>query len=113
MNTAFVRSVCRILVVCVAALPLQAGAARATIEVRLQALGIAAQDAKDRVAALSDAEAASIAGRIDSLPAGAAGGGVGFVLVMIFLVWRFGFSDEAKAGYKEPAKPKPAPEQKK
>ncbi len=54
----------------------------------------------------------ALADRVDSLPAGASGVGIGMILVLIFLVWRFGVSDQAKA---EAAKPgaKPAPEQKK
>ncbi len=133
MNAAFVRFVCRALIVGIAALPLQAGAglvasgdavansqrsqaARITIEGQLEALGVAASDAKLRVAALSDAEAASIAGRIDSAPAGANGGGVGIILVLLFLIWRFFFSDQAQAdAAKSAPKPaaKPAAEQKK
>ena len=133
MKSAFVRTVCRSLVVCIAALPLQAGAglmatgdavahaqrseaARTAIESQLQALGVAASDAQRRVAALTDAEAASIADRIDSAPAGANGAGVGFILVLLFLIWRFFFSEQAQADAgKSAPKPaaKPAPEQKK
>ena len=124
MKSTFVRFVCRIVVVCMAALPFQAqavligtgeaAAARAAVNgfiergevvTQLQALGVSPQAAKERVAALSDAEVASLAGRIDSLPAGAwAGAGLGLILVAILLLWRFVYSDEAKAAQKEPAK---------
>jgi hypothetical protein len=58
---------------------------RAEVQAQLQARGIGAADAKARVAALSDAEAAELAARIDSLPAG---GDVGLLgaIVLIFLV---------------------------
>ena len=124
MNSAFVRILSRVLIASLICLPLQAQAgligtgqaagaaqaqaARSGIDDRLQALGIPARDAKDRIAALTDAEALSIADRIDRLPAGADGGAIGAILVIIFLIWRFNFSDQAKA---EAAKP--APEQKK
>ena len=44
-------------------------------------------EVKARVAALSDAEAAQLAGKIDSLPAGGDGvGGVLWLIVVVFLV---------------------------
>ena len=128
MTSKLARFVCRILVVCMAALPFQAQAvlvgtgeaaagqnhARTTVDAfidrtevatRLQALGVSPQAAKERVAALSNAEVASLADRIDRLPAGAwAGAGLGLILVAIFLLWRFVYSDEAIAAQKEPAK---------
>jgi len=123
-NNAFVRTLCRILVVCMVVSPLSAHAgligtdsvagnaadataARQAIVSQLEALGIAADSARERVAAISDAEALEVAGRIDQLPAGAiAGQTVGMLIVVAFLIWRFGFSDQAKAeaAAKEPAK---------
>jgi len=116
---AFVRSLCRILVVCFAtsSITAQAGligtdaalqgaatqagaarAARATIALQLEALGLTADTARERVAAISDAEALDIAGRIDSAPAGAMAGETFFVLLVVaFLIWRFGFSEQGKA----------------
>lgn len=141
MHSTFVRYICRVLVACIVGLPIQAQAgvigtdqavsaaqaqaARATVAGfinrgvlagQLQALGLAPEAAKERVAALTDAEAATLADRIDSLPAGAfAGQGVGFLLIAIFLLWRFVFSDQAKteaAAPKPAPKPAPAPEKK-
>ena len=139
MKTGFIRFVCRTLVVCIAALPFQAQAGligtdeavaprvqvkhfidRADVASQLQALGVSPQLAQERVAALTDAEAAALADRIDRLPAGAFGGqALGFLIVAIFLLWRFVYSDEAQAetakpGAKPAAKPaaKPKPEAK-
>ena len=138
MKSTFARCVCRILVASMIGLPFQAQAGvigteqavaaaheqaarvtvagfidRADVALQLQSLGLAAKDAKARVAALTDAEVAAIANRIDSLPAGANGGGLGILLVIAFLIWRFVFSDQAKAEAAKPApKPAPAPEKK-
>jgi len=60
---------------------------RADVQQQLQARGITLEQAKARVAALSDAEAAQLAAQIDSLPAG--GDGVGALigaLLIVFLV---------------------------
>ena len=54
------------------------------MQAQLQNLGIAKADAQARVAALTDDEAATLAGRIDSLPAG--GDGVIGSLIFVFLV---------------------------
>lgn len=60
---------------------------RADVQTRLQELGIAPQDAQARVAALTDAEAAALADRLDSLPAGGDGiiGALLFVFVLLLL----------------------------
>jgi hypothetical protein len=52
---------------------------RADVQARLQALGVDAADARERVAALTDEDAARLAGQIDEAPAG------GFIEVVIFL----------------------------
>jgi hypothetical protein len=57
---------------------------RADVRAQLEAYGVSADDVKSRVAALTDAEAAELAARIDSLPAG----GIGIVsaILVVFLV---------------------------
>jgi len=97
MNRIFARSVCRILILWLAAFPCSSYAgmiatdqvlaaaptqdARATlrnlvrrgdVSSKLQGLGISPGSAPARVDAMTDAEVADIAGRIDSLPAGGA-----------------------------------------
>jgi hypothetical protein len=111
MHRSFVRAVSRILVVCLTAFSFQAQAgligtaetvagaqaARALLADQLARFGIAADAARDRVAALSDAEAVQLAGKVESAPAGADGIAVGMILVVLFLFWRFVLSDQAKA----------------
>ena len=113
MSTSFVRLVSRLLVVCMIALPFQAHAGligtdevisaaqaaaardtvasflnRSDVTGQLQLLGLNAKDAKDRVAALTDAEVAKLAGQIESMPAGAGdGAALIVVLLIIWLVW--------------------------
>jgi len=114
MNASFVRLLSRLLIVCLIGLPFQvnagmigtdqvvsaaqAQAARATVlrqlsraEVagQLQSLGLTAQNAQDRVAALTDSEVAKLAGQIDSLPAGASssGGAILLIIVIGVLIW--------------------------
>jgi len=57
---------------------------RADVQAHLQAYGVSPSEAKARVAALTDAEAAALAARIDELPAG----GVGIIgaILIVFLV---------------------------
>lgn len=120
MNLAFVRLVSRLLIASLACLPLQARAepigtdqvvsaeqaqperaahaARASLASALQALGVEPDAAQARVAALTDAEALSLADRVADAPAGAlSGAGIGAILVILFLIWRFTMSDQAKA----------------
>ncbi len=114
MNSTLVRFVCRLLVICMAVLPFQAGAgmvgtgeavaagpssrdARAALAQQLQAYGIAADSAQQRIAALSDAEVRELAGQVDALPAGANGAAIGMIAVILFLIWRFLISPEATA----------------
>jgi hypothetical protein len=112
MSTSFVRFVSRLLVVCLMGLPFQVNAgmigtdqavsaaqarvaraavlsqiSRADVASQLQSLGLTPQAAKDRVAALTDAEVAKLAGQIDSLPAGASSGGVLLVILIGVLIW--------------------------
>ncbi|HLX80507.1 MAG TPA: PA2779 family protein [Burkholderiales bacterium] len=112
MTTSFVRLVSRLLVVCLIGLPFQVDAgmigtdqavtaaqaqaaraavlsqiSRAEIAAQLQSLGITAQDARDRVAALTDGEVTRLAGQIDSLPAGGGGEALLVVVVLALLLW--------------------------
>lgn len=114
MSTFFTRLVSRLLMVCMIGLPFQvhaglvgtddvvsaaqAVAARSTVATvlnradvagQLQALGLTPQAAKDRVAALTDAEVAKLAGQIDSLPAGAdsSAGAILLLILLGVLIW--------------------------
>ncbi len=49
---------------------IEAALDRAEVRAKLQEYGVSVVDAKARVAALTDEEAASLAGKIDTLPAG-------------------------------------------
>ncbi|HEX9396411.1 MAG TPA: PA2779 family protein [Burkholderiales bacterium] len=60
---------------------------RADVQLQMESLGVSPQDVKARVASLSDAEVASLAGKIDSLPAGGdAVGAVLWIALVVFLV---------------------------
>lgn len=112
MNSTLVRLVCRLLIVCMAVLPFQAGAGmvgtsesvasaqpsaavRAALADQLQAYGVAGDFAKERIAALTDAQALELAGQMDRLPAGANGAAIGMIAVILFLIWRFILSPDA------------------
>ena len=90
MNATFVRIVYRLLVASLLVLPLSPraeligtaqlaasavvpAAVRAGIEDQLVTYGLSREDARARMAALSDAELARLAGGIENLPAGASG----------------------------------------
>lgn len=60
---------------------------RADVASQLQSLGVDPSAAKDRVAALTDQEVRSLAGRIQSLPAGADSGAILLIVVIAFAVW--------------------------
>src|SRR3989449_11782591 len=57
---------------------------RADVRAQLEAYGVRAAGVKARVAALTDEEAAQLAGKLDSLPAG--GDGIIGALLLIFVV---------------------------
>jgi hypothetical protein len=114
MNHAFVRFVSRLLIASLACLPFQARAemigtnqavsaveaqpARANLVSQLQAYGVAPDLAQARVAALTDAEALTLAERVADAPAGGVPGQlIGIIFVALFLIWRFTLSDQAKA----------------
>lgn len=59
---------------------------RADVRSQLIAFGVDPDEARDRVAALSDDEIAQMSGQLDQLPAGAGAGGVIGALVFIFIV---------------------------
>lgn len=112
MRSSFVRLLCRLLVVCMVGLPFQVHAGligtdqvvtaeqalaargmvssvvnRADVASQLQALGLSPESAKDRVAALSDAEVTKLAGQIQNLPAGADGGAILVLILIGVLIW--------------------------
>jgi outer membrane receptor protein involved in Fe transport len=59
---------------------------RAEVQSSLQAQGVNAADAIERVRALSDAEVAQLADRVDNAPAGAGVVGVLFTVFLVLLV---------------------------
>ena len=59
---------------------------RSEVRAQLQSFGVNPADAKARVAALTDEEAAQLAARFDSLAAGGDGGAIIGAAVLIFLV---------------------------
>jgi hypothetical protein len=111
MKNAFTQTLCRLLAVVLMLLPWQTGQASmigteqatSTASVQadrdavasflsrtqavneLSALGIDAQTAKDRVAAMSDGEVSSLAGKIAALPAG--GDGLVLLVLVLLIVW--------------------------
>lgn len=112
MTSSFARVLCRILIVCMIGLPFQAHAgligtdqvvtaeqalaardmvnsviSRAEVASQLQALGLSPEAARDRVAALTDGEVAKLAGQIQSMPAGADGGGLLLLILIGVLIW--------------------------
>jgi hypothetical protein len=59
---------------------------RTEVRERLQSLGVDPAQARDRVAALSDEEAAQLAARIDALPAGGVDAlGVALIVFLVLL----------------------------
>ena len=104
MNRAWTRQLCRLLIVLVAWAPYQmanagmvsidqglvAGAQHERSEVvsALQAFGIDAATAKERVAAMTDAEVRSLAGQIDGAPAGGVySAGIIAVILIAIVFW--------------------------
>jgi len=64
---------------------------RGDVQNQLQAMGVDAATAKDRVAAMTDEEVSSLAGRINSMPAGAMSDGAAILLIIVIAaaVWWF------------------------
>jgi len=113
MKSGWARTICRLLVVLMAWTPYQLAQAamigtdqvatsssssadrgavlnfinRTDVASQLQALGLDPASAKDRVAAMSDNEVQSLAGRINSMPAGADSSGVLLLIIVIAVIW--------------------------
>jgi hypothetical protein len=112
MKSAWARIICRLLIVLMVWTPYQVAQAgmigtdqataassqadraavlsfvsRADVAGELQSMGLDAATAKDRVAALTDAEVAYLAGRIERLPAGADSAGVILLILIIAAIW--------------------------
>ena len=112
MKSVTIGAICRLLIVSLMMLPFQtiqagmigtnqaaAGGAlaervavlnivtRSDVASQLQALGLDPKTAKDRIAAMTDDEVRSLAGKLDSLPAGAKNNNAaGWLLVIILAV---------------------------
>jgi hypothetical protein len=67
----------------------QAKLDRADVRDALVALGVNPEEAKARVAVLTDAEIAQLHGKLDQLPAAGDGGWILLVVVLAVLVWLF------------------------
>lgn len=115
MKNALARHLCRLLILCMGTLPFGAYAdmigtdqvattvqapgardklrdflTRSEVRDQLQSLGINRDAAEARVAAMTDAEVARIAGRIDSLPAGGFSGVAALTgLIVVELIWYY------------------------
>jgi hypothetical protein len=113
MNSAWAKTICRLLIVLMVWTPYQVAQAgmigtdqvastssqadrdavlgfvtRADVAGQLQVLGLDAATAKDRVAAMTDTEVSYLAGQINSLPAGADTAGVILIIAAIWWVWK-------------------------
>ena len=113
MKSAWAKTICRLLVVLMVWTPYQVAQAgmigtdqvatssssqadrstvlsfvsRADVASQLQSLGLDASTAKDRVAAMTDAEVSYLAGQVNSLPAGADAAGVILLILIIAAIW--------------------------
>ena len=112
MKSAWAKTICRLLIVLMVWTPYQVAQAgmigtdqvatssaqadrnavlgfvsRADVAGQLQALGLDAATAKDRVAAMTDSEVSYLAQRIESLPAGADTAGIILLILVIAAVW--------------------------
>jgi hypothetical protein len=112
MKSAWAKTICRLLVVLMIWTPYQMAQAamigtdqvatsssqadrsavlsfvsRADVAGQLQAMGLDAATAKERVAAMSDGEVSYLANRINSLPAGADTAGVLLLILVIAAIW--------------------------
>ncbi|HZQ73255.1 MAG TPA: PA2779 family protein [Burkholderiales bacterium] len=112
MKNAWARAMCRMLIVLMAWAPLQYAQAgmigtdqvvthsaqadrttvmnflgRSDVAGQLQAFGLDARTAKDRVAAMTDEEVRSLAGQIEAMPAGASSSGWVVLIIVIAVIW--------------------------
>jgi hypothetical protein len=64
---------------------------RGDVQKQLQTMGVNAATAKDRVAAMTDEEVSSLAGRINSMPAGAMSDAAAVLLIIVIAaaIWWF------------------------
>jgi hypothetical protein len=117
MKLTFKSLICQVLVIATMMLPFQTGQAamigtdqantvasaqadrialtgllsRAETVSQFQSMGLDAALASSRVAAMTDSEVQSLAGKINALPAGADGGGLALLILVVFFVWYFAF----------------------
>ena len=112
MKSAWAKTICRLLIVLMVWTPYQVAQAgmigtdqvattssqadrsavlsfvtRADVAGQLQALGLDAASAKDRVAAMTDTEVSYLAGQINSLPAGADTAGILLLILISAAIW--------------------------
>jgi hypothetical protein len=112
MKSAWAKTICRLLIVLMVWTPYQVAQAgmigtdqvattssqadrsavlsfvtRADVAGQLQALGLDAANAKDRVAAMTDTEVSYLAGQINSLPAGGDTMGIIILILIIAAIW--------------------------
>jgi hypothetical protein len=112
MNDAWARTICRLLIVLMAWTPFQYAQAgmigtdqvvthssqadrstvlnfigRSDVASQLQTFGLDGSTAKDRVAAMTDEEVRYLAGRIDSMPAGASSSGWVVLIIIVAVIW--------------------------
>ena len=60
---------------------------RSDVASQLQSFGLDPSTAKDRVAAMTDEELRYLAGRIDSMPAGADGAGILLLVILVAVIF--------------------------
>jgi uncharacterized protein DUF6627 len=127
MKSMFSGILCRILAVGMMALPWQAQAgmigtdqaapasaiSRSDVTAQLERFGLSPEDAKERVAALSDAELADISGRIDALPAGGLTGALPVIAAIILIYYLMYLPSLKEQAAPATGKPKPAAPEKK
>ena len=112
MNSAWARTICRLLIVLMAWTPYQFAQAgmigtdqvvttssamersavlnflsRGDVASQLQSFGLDAATAKDRVAAMTDEEVRYLAGRIDSMPTGAKNSSWIVLIIIVAVIW--------------------------
>jgi hypothetical protein len=117
MHSPLARLLCRVMIIATFMLPFQSGQAamigtepaiaaasvqadrdavvnflsRAGTVSQMQAMGVDSQSAIDRVAAMTDAEVGTLAGKIATAPAGADGGSLALLVLVVFFIWYFAF----------------------
>jgi hypothetical protein len=115
MNSAFKRMICRFMAIALITAPFQTGQASmigtaqlgsvSTVQIdrnivldylnrsettsQLQTMGVSAETAKDRVAAMTDGEVSTLAAEINAVPAG--GDGLVVLILVVFIVWYIAF----------------------